>query len=140
MLTLVAASWARAAITVVHVYDLDFSVNPKGQPVVDPVINTGDTIRWVWDEGIHSTTAGSGQSMSWDSGDHIPTFTFDVTFPLVGSFNYYCDVHGADLGGGNLIGMVGTISVIPEPAAQASLVALALLGFVVWRWKSSRRS
>jgi len=49
---------------IVHVYDFDFSLNPKGQPVVDPVINVGDTVRWVWDEGFHSTSAASGQSLS----------------------------------------------------------------------------
>src|SRR5438876_6964748 len=70
------AASTQAQIVVVHVYDFDFSLNPKGGPVVDPVINIGDTVEWVWDQGIHSTTAASGQSVSWDSGDHSTGFKF----------------------------------------------------------------
>src|SRR5882724_10428529 len=68
------------AQVIVHVYDFDFSLNPKAQPVLDPVINIGDTVRWVWDEGSHSTTSATGQSLSWNSGDHSPEFHFDFTF------------------------------------------------------------
>src|SRR5437773_10841612 len=81
---------------IVHVYDLDFSLNPKGEPVVDPVINVGDTVRWVWDEGFHSTRAASGQSLFWDSGNHSPAFQFDFTFTEPGTFKYFCDIHGSD--------------------------------------------
>src|SRR6266498_3557539 len=86
------------AQVIVHVYDLDFSLNPKGEPVVDPVISVGDTVRWVWDEGFHSTTSAAGQSLLWDSGNHLPEFHFDFTFTQPGSFKYFCDFHGFDLG------------------------------------------
>jgi hypothetical protein len=93
---------ARAAITVVHIYDFDFSANPPGQPVVNPVINVGDTVRWVWDEGHHSTTAAAGQALSWNSGVHFSPHEFEFTFTLPGVFNYYCLPHGRDNGDGTV--------------------------------------
>ncbi len=85
---------------------------------IDPVINVGDTVEWVWNSGaiLHSTTAAAGQMESWDSGVHSTPFTFDHTFTQTGTFNYYCIVHGADIGGGQVIGMSGHVVVLGPPA------------------------
>ena len=129
------------AQVIVHVYDLDFSLNPKGEPVVDPVINVGDTVRWVGDEGFHSTTAASGQSLFWNSGNHSPAFQFDFTFTQPGTFKYFCDIHGSDRGGGNVSGMSGIITVVPEPAGQAAILGSALFVFAVLRhYRLKKRS
>lgn len=40
----------------------------SGEPVLDPTILPGDSVRWVWDQGFHNTTAAAGQLESWDSG------------------------------------------------------------------------
>ena len=56
------------ATVTVHIFNFDFSANPKGQPILDPTINVGDTIHWVLDEGFHSTTSVVGIAESWDSG------------------------------------------------------------------------
>ena len=44
----------------VYVFNFDFSMNPPGQPIVDPVITVGDTVRWVHAGGNHTTTAVAG--------------------------------------------------------------------------------
>ena len=134
-----AAAPLQAATTTVHIFDFDFSTNPSGQPIVDPTINVGDTIQWTWDTGFHSTTAAAGQAETWDSGVVGPGSTFDHIFNSVGTFNYYCIPHGSDLGGGNVGGMSGSITVVPEPGAWSlGLMALALTR-VIWACRRGAR-
>src|SRR3954447_7948954 len=75
-------------------------------------VHPGDTVHWVFDEGVHSTTAVAGLSESWDSDVRTtPGSTFDHTFTNTGSFAYYCTVHGFDQGGGKAGGMSGAVIV-----------------------------
>ena len=63
-------------------------------------IHSGDTVRWVWVGGFHSTTSGgcSGSACTssglWDSGAGSG-MTFSRTFAQAGSFPYHCSVHGS---------------------------------------------
>jgi plastocyanin len=101
-----------ADTVVVRIYDNDFSLNPVGQPVVDAVINVGDTIRWVWDTEFHTTKSVAGIPESWDSGGPFPVgHEFEHTFTNVGVWHYYCEFHGFDKGNGMAGGMAGTITV-----------------------------
>lgn len=117
-----------AATQVVHVFDMDFSVNPQGQPIVDPTVRVGDTVRWVWDSGFHSTTSVDNIPEQWDSGILGPGSQFSHTFTRTGTWNYYCIPHGFDNGNGTASGMTGRITVVPEPgwgvigAAAAALL------------------
>ncbi len=73
------------ATTVVHIFDFDFSENPKGQPIVDPVIHPGDTIEWTWDAGNiahHSTTSVAGIAESWNSGLQLPRSRLRIRSPM----------------------------------------------------------
>jgi plastocyanin len=100
----------------VDVVDFDF-VNPSTGLHFDPVIPVGGTVRWNWVNGFHSTTAAVGQADFWDSGPVVPPpFTFDHTFNVAGTFNYYCRAHGIDAGGGQVAGMSGFVQVVPEPS------------------------
>jgi len=88
-------------------------VAPGGSLVFSPVsqtISVGDTVHWVWAGSGHSTTSGNPCTSDglWDSGVHNAGFTFDVTFPAAGTFNYFCSVHCG-------LGMTGTIIVNPPP-------------------------
>jgi plastocyanin len=118
---------ALLANVTVHVFDFNFSTNPQGQPIVEPTIKVGDTIHWVWDSGLHSTTSVAGIAESWNSGLHSPSFSFDHTFTHVGVFAYYCSIHGSDAGNGKAGGMSGTVTVT---AAQAPLVTVTNVQFV----------
>jgi plastocyanin len=82
----------------------------------DPVtIHAGDTVQWNWGEQSHSVTSGkNGVSDGlFDTGNHLPPFTFSFTFTNPGTYDYFCRIHYA-------MGMVGVIHVVPGtiPAAQ----------------------
>ena len=88
-------------------------IAPGGSLVFSPAsqtISVGDTVHWVWGGSGHSTTSGNPCTADglWDSGVHNAGFTFDVTFPSAGTFNYFCSVHCS-------FGMTGTIIVGPPP-------------------------
>lgn len=127
------ASPASAATHIVHVFDTDFSSNPRGQPIVDPTIRVGDTVQWVWDSGFHSATSVSGIPERWDSGMLGPGARYSHTFRNVGTWHYYCIPHGFDNRNGTAGGMAGTIRVIvPEPAS-AALLGAAVAGLLLRR-------
>jgi plastocyanin len=68
-------------------------------------ISVGDTVRWTNTQGFHnvvaddnSFTSGAASSSSW---------VYEFVFNTVGSFPYYCSVHGGTGG----VGMSGVITV-----------------------------
>ena len=79
-------------------------------------IHVGDTVKWVWLSGPHSTTSGIctnggyyGSSCNadgnWDGGINSAPFTFSHTFTTAGTFKYFCSVH--------LGSMTGVVQVLP---------------------------
>ncbi|MCI0675833.1 MAG: DNRLRE domain-containing protein [Phycisphaerales bacterium] len=105
-------SRAQAAVIDVYVYSFEFSINPEGQPVVDPVITVGDTIQWIWQEGNHTTTSVVGSIEQWNADIDSGSPTFQHTFTNTGTFWYYCIPHGFDNGDGTSGGMAGTVTVL----------------------------
>jgi plastocyanin len=80
---------------------LNFVDQSSGSNVT--TIHVGDTVRWVWAAGFHSTTSGSCSGGCradgrWDSGEGSGK-TFSRTFTQPGTFEYYCTVHGAAMTG-----------------------------------------
>lgn len=68
-------------------------------------INLGDTVTWSFSDGQpHTVTADGG---AFDSGAPVTSGTFAFMFSSAGTFDYYCEVHGAAGG----LGMSGTITV-----------------------------
>ncbi|HEY4230911.1 MAG TPA: plastocyanin/azurin family copper-binding protein [Thermoanaerobaculia bacterium] len=66
-------------------------------------IHVGDTVRWVWVGGSHSTTSGSCSGGChpdglWDSGTGSGK-TFERKFTQAGTFAYHCIPHGAAMTG-----------------------------------------
>src|SRR5260370_1385369 len=85
-------------------------------------IQAGDTVEWIWKASGHSTTSGTPNMPAglWDSGVQSAGFTFFHTFPVAGSFSYYCTPHGA------CCNMVGTVNVAaatssPTPIPKGSV-------------------
>jgi plastocyanin len=81
-------------------------------------IHVGDSVRWVFQRDIHSTTSGvcttgggyydNGSCTpdgTWDSGDLSSGQTFTKQFLTPGSYKYFCSVH--------LSMMTGTVQVDP---------------------------
>ena len=115
------AGLARADVVDVYVYSFDFSLNPTGQPVVDAVITVGDTVRWVWLEGNHTTTSVLGIAEQWNAEIDSSHPTFSHTFTTLGVFHYYCLPHGFDNGDQTAGGMAGTITVLPAGSGACCL-------------------
>ena len=67
-------------------------------------IQVGDTVRWNWVSGLHSTTSGTcsrgncQRDGQWDSGEGSGK-TFSFRFMQAGTFNYFCTVHGSAMTG-----------------------------------------
>lgn len=103
-----------AATNTIYIFNFNFGALPNTH--IDPVINLGDTVTWVWTNGTHSTTAAPGQLESWDSGPQTNGFTFSHTFTNLGSFIYYCTVHSSSTGcrqaHPNFGNMTGTVTVV----------------------------
>jgi uncharacterized repeat protein (TIGR01451 family) len=120
---------AGASTNVLEVFNDDFGTTPSTH--VDPTINIGDTVQWVWSSGSipHSTTAAAGQLENWDSGIHTTPFSFDHTFTHAGTFNYFCAVHGFDAGGGQVGGMSGHV-IVTGPPSELSVTKSVIPGSV----------
>ena len=61
-------------------------------------IRAGEAIQWIWSSGLHSTTSGTCPNGCipnglWDSGI-ASGITFRHTFPVAGTYPYFCSVHG----------------------------------------------
>ncbi|MBA4140919.1 MAG: hypothetical protein H0X70_10550, partial [Segetibacter sp.] len=87
---------SRATIHVVQVANFKFI------PANVPNVTVGDTMRWVWVSGSHTTTDNpatqSGNILppgapAWDAliKATIPTFDYKVT--VAGTYNYWCTPH-----------------------------------------------
>jgi len=122
-----------------HIYNFDFSLNPAGEPQVDPTILVGETVRWVWDEGVHSTTAALDQLEFWDSPIQS-TGIFEHTFTQPGVYHYYSKPFGFDNLDGTAGGMAGTITVlIPETATTGLALVLGCVALMAIRRRSGHR-
>ena len=80
-------------------------------------IVVGRTVQWNWINGLHSTTSGtcSGGGLCspdfiWNSANQNPPFSYTHTFNTVGTFSYYCQIHGAM--------MQGAVNVLPPGSAR----------------------
>ena len=109
---------------------VDVTVGAGGGAVFQPKdvsVQVGDTVRWTWEVGGHNVGSGApGMATSaFLSGSPAPAGTvFEVMFDqafldsnsVVGNlYNYHCHPHGA-------FGMVGSVTVVPEPGTACLLV------------------
>lgn len=102
----------RADTVDVFVFNNAFSMNQPGQPIAHPVIAVGDTVRWVWLQGNHTTTSVAGDFEIWDAPINSSSPSFSYTFTEPGVHWYYCIPHGFDNGDGTAGGMSGTVTVL----------------------------
>jgi hypothetical protein len=74
-------------------------------------IMAGDTIRWVWVDGRHTTTSDTGL---WDAPIDSINTSFEFTFPTPGTYPYSCTFH-------SLANMVGTVVVLASTIAPTDV-------------------
>jgi len=106
------ATTALAATNTIQIFDFDFGAFPSNH--IDPTINLDDTVTWVWINGHHSTTAAPGQLENWNSGVQTTgtATNFSHTFTNLGTYNYYCMVHGTSTGCRGVGAMSGHVTVV----------------------------
>src|SRR5438067_13498425 len=75
-------------------------------------VTAGDTVRWEWVSGTHSTTRFDAPE-TWDSAVHSTPFSFSRQFMVPGTFPYLCTVHVS-------FAMTGTVVVLPAGASPTS--------------------
>ena len=78
-------------------------------------LKQGGTVTFTWGAGSvsHTVTPVAPNTIPASSnpappGTHDAPYTFDTVFPAVGTFKFFCSIHGAPD-----VGMHGTITVIP---------------------------
>ena len=109
-----------------------FSFSPA-----DITVALGDTVHWVWLDGVHNVESGVGGAYdgNFRSGGAVSGADYSVVFdqafldakPMPGDvYPYYCAPHWG-------LGMVGSISVSPPvpTVSEWGLVAMALLMLAV---------
>jgi plastocyanin len=89
-------------------------------------INQGDTVRWNWNAGFHTTTNGVDENdpnagSLWSASLDVNNKTFAYKFTQAGSFPYFCAFHSSV--------MRGTITVNPVTDVQPVEGPVAHIGF-----------
>lgn len=92
-----------ATIHIVNVANFSFSPDSINNVMV------GDTVRWVWVSGSHTTTCdpasqGTGNSLpagaaTWNSPMNVTSTTFDYKVTVAGTYNYWCIPHAPNMAG-----------------------------------------
>jgi len=110
--TVLALTPALAAIHEVHQVGTTFQPDHV-------VILPGDTVRWIWNDGVHSVTSGTGSAdpqtgVLFDELLYVANTTVEYTFNTVGSYPYYCTPHES-------LGMNGDVMVeSPTPTEDTT--------------------
>ncbi|MFZ1799422.1 MAG: T9SS type A sorting domain-containing protein [Chitinophagaceae bacterium] len=96
---------AKANTWVIQVANFQFS--PANVNVI-----VGDTVKWVWVDGTHTTTSTSlpGGAAAWDSPINTTTTSFSYKVTIAGTYNYWCTIHAPSMAG--VITATGTLPVV----------------------------
>lgn len=103
-----------ASANVIKIKVVDFQFKAK---TVNAVV--GDTIQWIWKEGIHTTTSLSipTGAKSWDKPIDSAHRKFTYILKVAGTYKYKCTFHAS-------LGMKGTINVTAALAPGLQDVAV----------------
>jgi plastocyanin len=115
MISVLMFSAIPGSFAVVHIIHVgNFYFNPSSISNV----NTGDTVRWVWDNGSHTTTSTSvpAGASSWDTPLNSSNTSFEYYPVVAGTYNYKCTPHFA-------MGMTGSFTVVAVVPLSVSATA-----------------
>ncbi|PSK95209.1 T9SS type A sorting domain-containing protein [Taibaiella chishuiensis] len=112
-LLLLAATGARATILTIQVGGSSNSFTPSSATIV-----LGDTVRWQWAAGTHTTTSLGipGGATAWNQPMTSSSTTYTYKPSQLGAYNYQCNPHAP--------GMAGTFTVTaPTPVKMGDLTS-----------------
>jgi plastocyanin len=117
---------------VVQVGGTQFNHDGNGSTQIDTVrIMVGQTVRWVWNDGFHTLTSGTGfddpnMGLVFDQAIDMDNTSFEFTFTTAEIVPYFCQPH-------EFFDMKGVV-VVSEPVGAPSPSADATIGFVAAPW------
>jgi len=117
LLALASTTTLDARVVEIRVYQLpqprDGRAHPSEFYPDQLIIAAGDTVRWVWAVGDHTTTSGNPDSCAPDGSFDEPISasspTFERVFYTPGIHAYFCEIHCEQA-------MNGYVIVTPPPA------------------------
>ena len=118
----------------------NFQFNPSSLPSVNP----GDTIRWEWVSGIHTTTSTAipAGAVPWDNPIDATNTFFEYVTTVSGTYNYHCMHHPTTMiASFNVSGFIPNLNV--SPSNQNVLFTAGSTSFSVtsnWNWNASSNS
>ncbi|MGP8217001.1 MAG: T9SS type A sorting domain-containing protein [Bacteroidia bacterium] len=117
--TLILAGMLSIAIahaTVITVTVQNFSFTPSSFTAT-----VGDTVKWVWSAGNHTTTSTSVPSgaASWNNPMNSSSTTFEYVITTPGTYNYWCAIHTTMMEAGFTVNPAG----IPVISNSSKVVA-----------------
>lgn len=79
-------------------------------------VQVGDTIRWEWVSGFHTTTSGSipDGASSWDSPITPSVTSYEYIVQVSGTYNYVCTPHAPSMAGSFTVIPPSTLAVEPD--------------------------
>ena len=92
---------------------MDFQFTPSSISNV----NLGDTIRWVWVNGTHTTTSTTIPSgaASWDQPIDVNNTSYEYPTTVAGTYNYHCMHHPSQMiASFTVTGFTPVLNVIPS--------------------------
>jgi plastocyanin len=105
LLTLVVVfitSYTDSSARIINIAVANFSFTPAS--VTDAIV--GDTIKWNWVSGGHTTTCDGSQFTSrptgapgWDANLNSGSTSFRYVITVAGMYNYICSPHAPDMAG-----------------------------------------
>jgi|SRR6185312_10156318 len=102
---------SRVKSTIIYIRVENYAFSPSSV-----VCNVGDTVKWEWVAGTHTTTSTSvpAGAATWSQAMNSNSTTFMYKVLIPGMYNYQCNFHFA-------MGMVGTISASPSGVAPVEM-------------------
>jgi len=75
-------------------------------------VAVGDVVKWVWEDGSHTTTSTSVPpgAASWDNFINAGSTSFSYTIEVPGTYNYWCTFHSPNMAG--VITATGSLPVV----------------------------
>ena len=94
-----------------QIYGTTWTVTASGMSFSPQSVSVvvGDTVKWVWVDGSHTTTSGiiPGGALTWSHPLDAANTSFSLAITHSGTYNYFCIPHQS-------FGMTGTINASPN--------------------------